>query len=423
MRTTAQELIPYRVGAWLTTDQAFLERWMALLIEEVDAEEARPLHPIIESFKQFIEGDAKIYLLFSQMFEQIPRRPPYNRTPTGRPQVRDYRHMLQLLNAIMTRAPAFNRSGLVGFPINAILDWPMGTAAGYAAFLDERVNAHLKKVLAEWARFLGAKESRYVLSHDKRHGWFGKHARKAMPHFDREFKCDPEKPYHGFKSWDDFFTRQFRKGQRPVAKPNDDDVIVNACESAPYRLAHHVEREARFWIKAQPYSLRHMLDNDSLVDRFVGGTIYQAFLSALSYHRWHSPVSGRVVKAYVIDGSYYSETLSEGYDPSGPNESQGYITEVATRALIFIEADNPRIGLMAFMAVGMAEVSTCDITVFEGQYVKKGQQLGMFHFGGSTHCLIFRPETNLKFDLHCQQPGLDSSNIPVNAKIAKVVKG
>ena len=46
------------------------------------------------------------------------------------------------------------------------------------------------------------------------------------------------------------------------------------------------------------------------------------------------------------DGTYYSETLSEGFDPSGPNESQGYITEVATRALIFIEADNPKIGLM-----------------------------------------------------------------------------
>ncbi len=36
-----------------------------------------------------------------------------------------------------------------------------------------------------------------------------------------------------------------------------------------------------------------MLDNDPLVDKFVGGTIYQAFLSALSYHRWHAPVSGK----------------------------------------------------------------------------------------------------------------------------------
>ena len=85
-----------------------------------------------------------------------------------------------------------------------------------------------------------------------------------------------------------------------------------------------------------------------------------------------------------------------------------------------IGADNPAIGLMCFMPVGMAEVSTCDITVYEGQHVKKGDQLGMFHFGGSTHCLMFRPGVQLAFDLHGQTPGLNSSNIPLNARIATV---
>jgi phosphatidylserine decarboxylase len=163
-----------------------------------------------------------------------------------------------------------------------------------------------------------------------------------------------------------------------------------------------------------------MLADDPLAPQFVGGTVYQAFLSALSYHRWHSPVSGKIVKTYVQPGTYYSEAQSEGFDPSGPNDSQGYITEVATRAMIFIEADNPDIGLMCFMPVGMAEVSTCEITVYEGQHVKKGDELGMFHFGGSTHCLIFRPGVKLTFDLHGQKPGLNSSNIPVNSRIATV---
>ena len=117
-----------------------------------------------------------------------------------------------------------------------------------------------------------------------------------------------------------------------------------------------------------------------------------------------------------------AEALSEGFDPAGPNESQGYITQVATRALVFIEADNPDIGLMCVMFVGMAEVSSNEITVYEGQHVNKGDQLGMFHFGGSTHTLIFRPEVKLKFDLHGQKPGLHSENIPVRARIATVVK-
>ncbi len=100
--------------------------------------------------------------------------------------------------------------------------------------------------------------------------------------------------------------------------------------------------------------------------------------------------------------------------------SQGYITEVATRGVMLIQADNPKIGLMAMIAVGMAEVSTCDITVSKGQHVNKGEELGMFHFGGSTHCLIFRPGVSLDFDLHGQTPGLEASNIEVNSVLARV---
>lgn len=85
-----------------------------------------------------------------------------------------------------------------------------------------------------------------------------------------------------------------------------------------------------------------------------------------------------------------------------------------------MEADDPRIGLMCFMAVGMAEVSTCDITAYVGQHVNKGDEIGMFHFGGSTHCLIFRPGVELAWDLHGQTPGLESSNIPINTAIAVV---
>lgn len=45
---------------------------------------------------------------------------------------------------------------------------------------------------------------------------------------------------------------------------------------------------------------------------------------------------------------------------------------------------------MCFVDVGLCEVSTCGLTVKEDQVLKKGNELGMFHFGGSTHCLVFR---------------------------------
>jgi phosphatidylserine decarboxylase len=419
MNATTGTDIPYRVGDWLPSDQAFLDRWLEAMIRKTHAQ-VKALHPVIADFQDLIESDSELFMLFNQMFEQVPRKPPYNKDPTGQPQVRDYRHMLQLLNALLTHAPEYDQTGLVGCPINTIFDWSMGTAAGFAAFLNERVNARLKEVLNAWGRFLSSSDSTYVLSQHPHKGWFGTDAQTAMPNFDKEFKCDPGEPHHGYKSWDDFFTREFRPGVRPVARPDDDAIIVNACESAPYRIARHVKQHDRFWIKSQPYSIAHMLANDPLAPLFAGGTVYQAYLSPLSYHRWHSPVSGTVIKAYVKDGTYYSEAPSEGFDPAGPNDSQAYITEVATRALIFIEADNPDIGLMCVLPVGMAEVSTCQITAYEGQRVRKGDQIGMFHFGGSTHCLIFRPSVNLEFDHHGQKPGLNSQNIHVNARIATV---
>lgn len=410
---------PYRAGRWLPEDQAALDRWLAGTIREA-ARAKLPMHPAVQELKDLIESDAVLFMQFHRMFEQVPSTPAFRTTPVGSPQVRNYVHMLELINYVLTTAPAFNRTGLVGFPINAIIDWPMGTEAGVNAFLDERVNTAFKRILDAWAQFLASPASAYVLGTHPRRGWFGRDARAAMPGFARMFNCDPALPHHGFTSWDDFFTRTFRPGVRPVAAPDDDGVVVSACESAPLRISRGVRAVDRFWLKGQPYSLRHMFDHDPIHQLFVGGTIYQAFLSALSYHRWHAPVNGTIVSVRQIPGSYYAQSPVAGFDPASPNESQRFITEVAARAVVIIDADDPRIGRMAFISVGMAEVSTNEVTVTPGQRVRKGDQLGMFHFGGSTHCLVFRPGVRLDFDLHGQKPGLHASNILVNTRLATV---
>jgi phosphatidylserine decarboxylase len=406
------------VGKWLPEDHQVIHDWLKKLVDHVTANPLSLL-PVIKEFKELIEGDAQIYMLFHQMFNEVPHKPPYNKDPTGKPQVPNYEVMLLCFNYIMTHAPNFDESGVVGFPINAILDWPMGTPSGFAAFLNDKVNAQFCKMLKQWATFLRSPDSRSVLNTTANTGWFSAQAMTEMPDFIKDFVCDPTAPYYGFTSWDNFFTRQFRAGIRPVVAPDDDNIIANACEAAPYCVKSNVKAKDRFWIKGQPYSLNHMLAGDELAPQFVGGTVYQAFLSAVSYHRWHSPVNGKVVKTYVQQGTYYSETPAEGFDPAAPNDSQGYITEVATRRLIFIQADNPNIGLMCFMAVGMAEVSSCEIT-FPNASLTKGQEIGMFHYGGSTHCLLFRPGVNLTFNFHGQTPGLKASNIPVNTDIASV---
>ncbi|MDA1378624.1 phosphatidylserine decarboxylase [Plesiomonas shigelloides subsp. oncorhynchi] len=74
-------------------------------------------------------------------------------------------------------------------------------------------------------------------------------------------------------------------------------MIANACESAPLQVVKNVKQSSKFWLKGQEYSLENMMDFEPEAAEFVGGTVYQAFLSALSYHRWNSPVSGIVKKS------------------------------------------------------------------------------------------------------------------------------
>lgn len=421
MENVKNEDRPFCVGEWLPGDQAVFAAWMAALGEQAAGAPAALLPPVL-ALAQCVAGRADLRTLVRRMFAELPSAPPCDRDPTGKPQARSFAQVLRMINAALARPPEFNRTGLTGLPINAIINWLMPTPSGHVFFMDAGVNRCLKGILDWWGDFLTSPGSLGALGEDPRRGWFGADALARMPDFDREFVCDPALPYRGFASWDDFFTRRFRAGQRPVAAPGDDAVIVNACESAPFRLAHDVRMLDRFWIKAQPYALRRMLADDELASRFDGGTVYQAFLSAFSYHRWHSPVNGRVVRTARVEGSYYASCMEEGRDPSGPRQSQAYITQVASRALVFIEADHPGIGLMCFVAVGMAEVSACEIGVRAGERVAKGQEIGMFHFGGSTHCLVFRREAPLDFDLRGQKPGLDAANILLNARIATVAR-
>lgn len=76
--------------------------------------------------------------------------------------------------------------------------------------------------------------------------------------------------------------------------------------------------------------------------------------------------------------------------------AQGYISAMATRAIIIIEADDVDIGLIAFVAIGIDEISTCQITINEGQRVQKGQETGMFHYGEWSHCVLFRKGVHLE---------------------------
>jgi phosphatidylserine decarboxylase len=375
----------HRMGRWLP-HQVALEDWLEGLTKEVRVRSCgAKLHPAVEEFRALIGGDPIVRLLITQMVEQVSHNKRYTRR-----HLEGVDHMLRLIDEVIHRAPEYNETGFVGVPLHAVIDCCMATPAGFAAFRNDAINAAFRRILKAWCEFLCGTQSLYVIN-DSPQGWKCPSARKATG-ID-EFQHKPDEKHWGFASCNDYFTRRFKAGRRPIAGASDDKVIVNACESTPYALKTNVKREDRFWVKEQRYSLRDMLAGDESADQFAGGSVYQAYLDARNYHRWHSPVSGTIKKAFVREGTYYSEAESEGQNLDGMKLSQGYLAHVATRAIILIEGDDPAIGLVCLIPVGMVEVSSCILRpeIRPGYRVQKGEEVGYFQYGGSTYCLIFRP--------------------------------
>jgi len=413
MTPASSEIDVKRRAGWLPRDQDALEAWLAGHRERVEAQGDRELHPVVQEFAQLLDDDPVLRMYAERMIAEVPQGKPYSQR-----HLQTVDQLLQLVDEVLTMAPEFGEEH-VTLPLAAILDWTTGTRSGFAFYRDSRVNAILKKLLTAWCDFLSSPASLYVLN-DSDTGWTSPAARRAIGI--EQFRHDAADPHWGFTSWNDFFTRRFHEEARPVAEPDDDSVIVSACESTPYSIKTDVQRRDRFWMKSQPYSLEDMLAGDEAVDQFVGGTVYQAFLSATNYHRWHAPVGGTIMRAFVRDGTYYSEADSEGPAAVEPTNSQGYLAHVATRAIILIDADDPAIGLMAVVLVGMVEVSSCVIApeITPGHHVAKGDEVGHFQFGGSTHCLVFRPGVIADFSLGAlpQPENADAPLVLVRSKLA-----
>lgn len=427
------------------------QQWIAQNLGNASQSARNVLLPTIQALQDVVNKNDTLRRLADRMFIEASTR--YKKDPAGEPAVKSFDEFITVLDLMLRKGPRFyyrphdqTAMAEIGVPINAMLNWPMGTVSGYEFFLNADVNVALKDVLNSWGAFLTTAESRKCLL-----GWLSAHGQhllvkeaKTAPGgtprhtFQQLYICpDLEDQFLGFASWDAFFTRKFRDGIRVVDAPDNGPadmrssdptlVITHACESRPLRLSTDVKLHDTFWLKGQPYSLSNMLNGHRAAEQFVGGTVYQGFLSALSYHRWHAPISGTVVGLESVPGTYYSENFFEGLggnvddpDPDGATRSQPYISAVATRSIMYIRAKNPHLGLVAVVFIGMAEVSSCEFTVKQGCEVVKGDEVGMFHYGGSSYCLLLRPGIKVRF----LPPGPwvpdTGRNLPVKSALAVV---
>lgn len=408
--------IPGGVTHHVPKSQEALHAFHQELKGRAGAEMIRPASYAVRELAALIERDPIVRMCVEETLEQVqyvPGAPPAT--------VRTVGELLAALNYITTLAPLYNAdpSKRNTFPMSSLFVYMMMTRAGESLFRVVSFNDALRKILKEWCSFLDSGASTTVLN-ETPSGWLSPAAVKELGLTD--FELDRTKPHWGFSSYNSFFHRQIQPRFRPVAAQHDPRVVVSASDGNLVSISRDVKLRDKFWLKDEAFSLLDMLSRSEHAERFVGGDVVQIFLSGSNYHRWHAPIAGTVREAYVVDGLQFSDAESAGPDANG-DLSEGYYASVNTRGLVFIESDDPTIGMVCVIPIGITEVSSVTISVAHGQRLEKGQELGYFSYGGSSMCMVFQPGAIREFTMGTPPPKpiVDPSSGPavrVNAQIA-----
>lgn len=188
--------------------------------------------------------------------------------------------------------------------------------------------------------------------------------------------------YRQYSTVDDWFTRAIDLSLRP--QPDSVTAIVSPadCRMQVYDQA----TDMLFYLKGYHLSISSLLSNfeiDGYPRYFDNAAVVIARLAPQDYHRFHSPVSGKILAVRRVSGTYWS--VSADAARSG---NQAFLNE---RVIVIIDA-GPRLGFVAYVGIGATCVGSvrfdvANVTV--GAEVVRGEPLGSMHFGGSTVLVLF----------------------------------
>ncbi|CAF1432004.1 unnamed protein product [Adineta ricciae] len=210
-------------------------------------------------------------------------------------------------------------------------------------------------------------------------------SRKHIPAFVKMYQINLDELLHSniesYATFNEFFYRKLKPEARPIASRHDPNVIVSAADCRLI-VFDNINDATRIWVKGHKFSLKHLFDDATLAEEFNGGSIAIFRLAPVDYHRFHSPIGGKIgAHTKEISGTYYT------VNPIAIKENLDVLTK-NQRTVITIECESYE--KVAFVAVGALLVGSVNFTVEPHQPVEKGDELGYFAYGGSTIVVVFK---------------------------------
>jgi phosphatidylserine decarboxylase len=188
-----------------------------------------------------------------------------------------------------------------------------------------------------------------------------------------------------FRTFNEFFYRALKPESRPIAQ----GLGLAVFPADGRHLAFpDVDRADGFYVKGSKFTLEELLGDTDLAGRFSGGSMLMSRLCPSDYHRFHFPVSGIPSESRLIKGSLYSVS------PIALRRSINYLVN-NKRFVTLMEA--PDFGAMAIIEVGATNVGSIVQSYVPGRPVVRGEEKGLFAFGGSCVITLFK-NSRIMFD-------------------------
>jgi phosphatidylserine decarboxylase len=182
-----------------------------------------------------------------------------------------------------------------------------------------------------------------------------------------------------FKNFNDFFYRALKPGARPVAAGERTAVLPADGRHLAFQ---NVDATAGFYAKGQRFDLPAFLDDAELAAQFAGGSMLISRLCPVDYHRFHFPVAGTAGEPRLINGFLYSVS------PIALRRNLAYLWQ-NKRMITLVES--PVFGRVAVCEIGATMVGSIFQGFIPGRTVAKGEEKGLFKFGGSCVVTLFPP--------------------------------
>lgn len=225
-----------------------------------------------------------------------------------------------------------------------------------------------------------------------------------------------------YLTFNDFFIREIKPEKRPIASPEDASIVISAADCR-LSVFNSVKDAHDLFIKGKTFELhnlisKHANESDALkiaqVKEWISDDLSMANfrLAPMDYHRFHSPVSGKIESIYHIDGEYFTvepKALESDIDVLGEN----------SRSIITIQSE--KYGKVLFIPIGAEAVGKTNLLIEEGQHISKGDELGYFDYGGSDIVVVFEHSIKWDADLFSYSQREIETLIHVNEQIGAFV--